>query len=294
MAWKVSVKPHMLVFYRGSGKQGYERHEIKEENRTPKGQLSVISVRKMKNAIGNLALAAKVKNSYNPKFKTYYKWKLNLITLTLPVRQCFSDAEFRRFYLNHFLIEFVRKYNPVGYVVRLEAQENGNIHAHIVSDVYIDKDALRHLWNRILSKGSMIDDFEKVHGHRDPNSTDVHSVKDIRNIEAYMTKYMTKKAEKERRLIEGKLWSCSKNLMQTMNLGADEYEICDCENQVSMGNLREVHTGEDFLRIFVSTDKKSAMEYFLTETERQKYIKSIIDNSPLNQLLSDPDTPLID
>lgn len=53
-----------------------------------------------------------------------------------------------------------------------------------------------------------------------PNSTDVHSVKRIRDLAAYLIDYMCKK-EEGKRPIEGKIWGCSKNLQ---NIKAPAYE----------------------------------------------------------------------
>jgi hypothetical protein len=47
---------------------------------------------------------------------------------------------------------------------------------------------------------------------RDPNSTDIHALKSIQNVAAYLIKYMVKN-EDNKRPIEGKLWGCSDNLL---------------------------------------------------------------------------------
>lgn len=212
---RVNVTPSYLIVYRTVN--DINRYNVQQERRTPKGELSTVSVRKIRQAINTLELVAKYKRSYNPKFKSWYQWKLSFITLTLPAPQRISDKEFRRHYLGHFIVEFCRKYLPTGYVYRLEPQKNGNIHVHLITDVYIDARVIRNLWNRILSKGHFIDEFERDNGHRDPNSTDVHSLSNVKNAVAYLSAYISKKSD-DRRKIEGKLWGCSQNLLARLTL----------------------------------------------------------------------------
>lgn len=246
-AYSATISPRKVVVYA-------RRSKLKHQNSTTrfgttnkvKGTLSAVSIRKMKKAVEMLEAIADEKSSYNEKKLSFWKWKLNFVTLTLPAPQGgISDAEFRRFFLNHFLILVKRKYHPKGYVWRLESQANDNIHVHLIFDKWIDKDELRRLWNHVLSKAHFINDFEIKHGHRDPNSTDVHSTAGINNVVNYLGKYLTKTDGKvawlkenisklefrpmmkdevrnhlmtpfklrQYRKIEGKLWGCSENLM---------------------------------------------------------------------------------
>ena len=110
----------------------------------------------------------------------------------------------------------------------------------------MDHANLRLAWNHQLEKLGYIDTFEKKHGHRNPNSTDVHSISKIKNLGAYMVKYMCKPAflakcfiaqppftrperkckpfnakikfkklmSLEEAKINGRLWDCSVNLKQ--------------------------------------------------------------------------------
>lgn len=93
------------------------------------------------------------------------------------------------------------------YIWRAEAQENGNIHFHITTDVYIPQMGLRKDWNSCCDILGYTTRFEIKHGHREPNSTDVHSVKHVRSLVSYLAKYLGKnrqcKCIGELRLIDG-------------------------------------------------------------------------------------------
>jgi hypothetical protein len=155
------------------------------------------------------------KEVYNPKIGGTYKFKLNFITLTLPsAQEPGTDRELKRGPLKVWIQKMKRHFGMHDYVWKAEVQENGNLHFHITTNVYIPWQDIRDTWNECLEGTGMIDRFEAKFGHRNPNSTDVHSVRKVKNLAAYMVKYMAKKNE-GRRNIEGKVWGCSKNLTGT-------------------------------------------------------------------------------
>ncbi len=136
--------------------------------------------------------------------------QLRFVTLTLPSEQIHSDKFIRRFLLNRFLRDIKEKFGVLSYIYCSEAQKNGNIHFHIVIDKFINHKQIKEIWNKVLNAHGYIDVFEKKHGHREPNSTDIHSFKKVNSIAAYLIKYFTK--DENRRLIEGRLWGSSENL----------------------------------------------------------------------------------
>jgi hypothetical protein len=83
------------------------------------------------------------------------------------------------------------------YVWKYEKQGNGNIHYHILTDKFIPYRELRDNWNRIIEKHNYIYQFKLKHGHTDPNTTDIHSLKKVNNVPQYLSKYMIKEAAKK-------------------------------------------------------------------------------------------------
>lgn len=57
----------------------------------------------------------------------------------------------------------------------------------------------------------MLKEFKAQYGHDNPNSTDIHAVHKINNLEAYLVKYITKEYQNETKL-DAKIWDCSKNI----------------------------------------------------------------------------------
>jgi len=148
------------------------------------------SRKELKEKIESIILLSRKKWIWDESLKKWFYFKLNFITLTLSDVQHHSDVEIKNLMLNNFLTRLRQLHNVTMYVWRAETQANGNIHFHIITNVFIHYDVIRKLWNSIL----------KYHGycnnHDNPNSTDVHSCKRIRNLAAYLVKYFSKIPDK--------------------------------------------------------------------------------------------------
>lgn len=169
--------------------------------------------------------------------------KFTFLTLTLPAPQVHTDNELKREALRPFLQELRRKYGADQYVWKAEPQENGNVHFHILLDRFIPWQDLRRLWNRFLEPLGYIEAYRQrqqekhkegmVYSLRDgckstpqqqltayaegvrtnwsnPNSTDIHSLRNVKHIIAYISAYIVKRGG--RRKIEGRIWECTDNL----------------------------------------------------------------------------------
>jgi hypothetical protein len=181
------------------------------------GKMTPYSKKKIKRAIQLIVASSKWKEAKNFKTGKMFKFKVNFITLTLPASQGnITDKEIKKECLDNWIKRMKRKHKLNSYVWRAEKQKNGNLHFHIITDVYIHYEKIRSNWNDVLQKFKMIDKFEEKNGHRNPNSTDVHAIGNVKNLSQYFVKYMAKD-EKEGKIINGKLWDCSKNLKTKKN-----------------------------------------------------------------------------
>lgn len=167
---------------------------------------------RMKKAIRILVASAKTKTAFSLKTGQPFKWKINFITLTLPAMQgTRTDAEIKKYCFEPFLRIMRNRFGMVSYVWKAERQANGNLHFHITADTWVHYMQVQKFWNKCLNKLGFIEQFCKSHNHRNPNSTDIHAVFNIRNLAAYMVKYMTKAGNLNDK-IEGAVWDCSTNL----------------------------------------------------------------------------------
>lgn len=258
------------------------------EKNTHSGYLSDKATKKLKNAINWLVHSAKNNLIKNEKTGKRFTHRISFITLTLPFKQGdLSDQKIKSLLLNPFLTLLRVKYQMNSYVWKAEAQENGNIHFHITTDVYIPHEELRFLWNRlILKKGLMAgysDKFSKMNyeefknysksqskvsdqvilkrylygkstNWENPNSTDIKNVKKAKDLAAYLATYMGKK-DSEKRPISGRIWGCSYNL-------SDAHK-CVIEFTV--------HEEREYFRNF----DKIVDKVFFVETEKDEFGKTI-------------------
>lgn len=248
-------------------------------NSTPSGHINRKIRYKMCKIIYNWIASV---NYVNTTIQQSKKRKFTFVTLTLPSEQMHTDKELHRLALNTFIIEIKRKYAVVNYLWRAERQKNGNLHYHIIVDNYIHHSALRLSWNKVLnnlgyinkyrlnqqikhSQGFKLDTAKLKYWKADnqlkaylygkgtnwsnPNTTDIHSLKKIKDASKYIMKYVSKSelidnleliktqhsnneitaeqyehqlkkimAEIEKEKIHGRVWGCSdqiKNLTDT-------------------------------------------------------------------------------
>lgn len=229
------------------------------------GNISSKSRKKIQSAIDLLLYIANDKTVIDNFTGNKFLFKINFITLTLSSTQRHSDKFIKDNMLRQFLTEASQKFNLTNYLWRAEAQKNGNIHFHIVTDTFLPWLWIQSTWNRIQNKYGYIDIYACKMRQRykngfafnpndaytkdyktqfkrykkaasddfyKPNSTDVHSIKRIKNISSYLSKYCTKNPANlcapvrsrsnsryyaapspgKIRSIEGNLWNLSNSL----------------------------------------------------------------------------------
>jgi len=207
-------------------------------------KLSKSSKKKLLDSINSMYCLSKSRKVRMKTGKYIYNFKCAFITLTLPSSQQHSDVTIKKECLNQLLVELRKKYGIKNYVWKAELQKNDNIHFHLVVDKYVDYQALRYRWNRIINKlgyvkkyahkmqslslsdyarlrKSKIEDVKKAYAvgkkykWSNPNSVDVRSVRNDDDLAIYLAKYLTKAEDgvNEKRILEfGRLWYRSQSL----------------------------------------------------------------------------------
>lgn len=227
------------------------QNESNLRNNGHQGQLSRKATRRITNAVNWLVASAKNKWVYDKQSQKRFTFRVNFITLTLPtLDHGVTDHQFKSVLLHNFINTCRYKYDLKNYVWKVETQANGNIHAHFTTDTFIHWRNIRDVWNRILQRNGIIQQYQAKHQQlsfdeytslydpagikdieqlrrafaqgcdsswSDPNTTDVHSVHKVKDIASYLAKYMGK-SDDDRRPIKGRLWGCSTNLSETNKL----------------------------------------------------------------------------
>lgn len=208
-----------------------------------KGKLSHVSAKKLKYAINLLVAQSNWKKVYSRDHDRSFKFKVNFVTLTLSGAQRHSDSFLKRYLLGGFLKECKRKFGLKSYVWKAESQKNGNLHFHITTDIYIDYQELREVWNKIQNRYSYLDSFFSEFNHKNPNSTDVHATKGVKFLANYLVKYMAK-SQTDRRLVVGSLWGCSDNLKMTCEIA--DVDLIDYSELNGLLQNNKITTHSDY------------------------------------------------
>lgn len=233
--------------------------------------------------------AVEVKKDKLKLGKYFRNSKLAFVTLTLSAKQAHSDNQIKREMLGRFITECKRKFGMKNYFWRAESQENGNIHFHILVDCYMHWEKVRNLWNSIQESSGYIDRFEAIHSHRNPNSTDVHGLENLKNTVAYVVKYCCK--TEGFRPIKGRIWGSSDSVK---NLKPFETEI---DNEVSkyLRSLKEVKEkrvkkGDGYTVIFcdnIELMKKNSPELYQRWTSYYDEIYECVYNGKTELFIED-------
>lgn len=248
----------------GESKYGCVRCQSAENltNNQRQDHLSRKADKRLKNAVNWLVASAKFKSVYSKQDGVTYKFKINFITLTLPTtNHNITDKHFTGVMLNKLINALYYNCKLKNYVWKVEAQQNGNIHCHLLTDTFVHHVTLRKIWNKILTKEGLIYQYKKQFSSMDlqqyiqyrlsqgssdtsriaaafkqgqesnwenPNTTDVHSIKKVKDIAAYISKYMSK-SETDRRVLKCRLWACSQSLSEKnkLHVFTEGWESCE-------------------------------------------------------------------
>lgn len=250
----VSIQHKKLITYsipveRGSSKRySLADHKSEGVNIAYKtGKLSHGARKRLKQSIELLIDISPKKWFTVPSTGKRFQFQITFLTLTLSGSQeGIQDKTIIKTLLEPFLQTLRRKYKCKSYIWRAEKQKNGNLHFHITTNQYIPYDTVRDDWNRIQNKLGFIDQFADKYGHTNPNSTDIHSVRGIRDLARYMVKYMSKDTPAEQ-IINCKQWDCSQDLKIRENICIEiDSEVHTILTQIQSTKGVRTHVGDRY------------------------------------------------
>lgn len=186
-----------------------KENEVNLKDNKHKGGLSIKAQSKMRNAINWLCVSAKEKRVWSRKDNKSFWFKVSFITLTIPPQERERITNYQLKKVLHAWLVYAQKYYYLkNYVWKVEAHKDGRCHIHISSDTFIHFTKVKKSWNKLLKSKGMLDYHYKKYNNYEPNSTDIHSVKNVNNMAAYMVEYMIKKAGLDEDYT-GRIWSCN-------------------------------------------------------------------------------------
>lgn len=265
---------------------------------------------------------------FNPVINKNHDFKISFVTLTVSSSTIMLTAkEGHKLLLEPLLLWLRRVHGMRSYIWKAELQNRGQIHYHLTSDVFIEHTKLRDKWNELQRINGLLDDYKSAKGHYNPNSTDIHSVYKVNNLEGYLVKYMSKGGHRTKALerwidkykakfndgrescvlpknyfkhiinyrTEGKVWDCS------MNLKANKYystatsgEIEENINLYIANNKATISHHDNFSLIKFNNVKPQNILSQNQQKQYYSYIKSIREwTKPVKQPEPKPSPEII-
>jgi hypothetical protein len=252
-----------IVYHKGNGGAKHDLTDAQKEGLKKgtagnyNGEMSSETKRMIKKLLDTWTTQViSMKKMFIEKYKES-RINLTFVTLTLPSKQIHTDNEIKRECLDKFIQICSKKYYFFEYFWRAEKQKNGNVHFHIITNYYMNHQWIMATWNKCIEKLGYVSAYslkmkklswEKYYaqygkyskkpldkiksyyaeqrrtGWKQPNSTDIHAIGKIKNITAYVMKYVTKSAsdakgyeklseeEKNKLKVDGRIWGCSDSI----------------------------------------------------------------------------------
>lgn len=188
----VALKPRGLVLYSVNLDYDPSQNAGYLKPRSPdagKGFLTHRARKRMLSAIDFLLYTAKYKSVFVKSTNTTFRYKVNFITLTLPSQQVHNDTIILKTCLSKFLAAWSARRIGLCYVWKAEVQENGNLHFHVIANAFFHLTKLRTNWNKYVETLGYVS--RSISSN--PNSTDVHAVKNQQDLGKYLAGYFSKK-----------------------------------------------------------------------------------------------------
>ncbi|MEN2434957.1 hypothetical protein AAH994_06055 [Weeksellaceae bacterium A-14] len=281
----------------------YERLYKEAKGKNVKFKMSDNTAKKL-SEITNVFVSS-ILSSYQPG-RGFKQRSVSFVTLTLSEPQKHTDKEITKTFIE--FVKHIRKVNNYiirdgkltrekalkvdNYVWRSETQENGNIHFHLLFDTYFNHHTLRKIWNSYLNK---------LGYQSSMSSANIHAIKNLKDVGAYVTKYLTKAplndktkkmiesgeiskndldkipdSEKFRRPVLAACWGCSNAVKKLKypvfveNETAVLNELCDKLRPVELDE-----TAPEYIKVFAGNVKSALKKCSI---ELQAFIKHTYKN----------------
>lgn len=165
-------------------------------NNKNKGSISKKSKILIQQYVGLLFDAAKIKTVWCNNRKSYFKYTLGFLTLTLPSPQIHTDREIYEQCFKPFLRHVSKKRNDFLYIWKAETQDNGNIHFHITTNSFLHYHWVQMVWDSFVEK---LGYCSRSNNYRH-NSTEIRSVRNEKTLAIYLAKYLGKSDHYKKRV----------------------------------------------------------------------------------------------
>lgn len=251
----------------------YDDLRIAEKLRPYSGTLTKGALSRLKCALDVMLLVIPERNVFNTVTNREQLFRCSFITLT---HSCADLVPYDVSYnlLSLFLKWLKRSKGCQMYIWKLELQQRGQIHYHVLCDSFVHWTEVREKWNRLQASAGLI-----LSG-MNPNSTDIHSLYKVGDVGSYISKYISKDAGSEdllRKLGVKKCYGVSENLkgVKRPTIEIDTRDFDDCaiyqEVQEHFTDSFEVVDGVFYSKFCRESIYHSPISYYLSSPLIRSY-----------------------
>lgn len=229
--------------------------------------------KRIRQAVDKFLQLAKDKKVFNPITQKLQKFKLTFITLTVSENERNLTANECYHKLLRPFLRWLKESEKVDlYLWKAELQNRGQIHYHITLNEFVHFEDIKTTWNNLQFKWGLLASFKKKYGHYHPNSTDIHAVYKIKDIAAYLVKYLSKTEDVGNSTI-GKIWDCSTIIKSMKHVSFEMNEVNKMTLDFALDEKLIQVKSLDKCQIVKS--RKFSVLTILDESQRKQYLKAI-------------------
>ena len=189
----VQIRSNGLILFEQPDSMSHQRYNLQEQTEAVySGTMTNHARKRLSCALDILIQRNPERRIYNPITETHHDFRLNFITLTVPTHKMISAS----WGYEHLLGKWIRymrdKYSLKEYVWKCELTEAQQPHWHITTNEFIPWQVIRWKWNSLMRNERLLDRYALQHGHFNPNSTDIHAIDDVQDMQRYLSKEMCK------------------------------------------------------------------------------------------------------
>lgn len=261
--------------------------DSEKANEAYTGYFTDSAKKNLKKAIDILLQITEPVYRIHPITKKKFKHHLSVITLTIPNSQVIHPQTAYNNCLKPFLQYLTKTEKVSNYIWKLEFQKRGQLHYHITMPEVIHWKLIRSKWNYLLNKHNYCSEYIEKFGHNNPNSTDIHKVYKIKNIQSYLAKEFIKsiqqfnpnkdKYTEEYSNIQYRFWDCSKAIKgnKYFTLEIDENNAYPLLNYINSNKEKLKEISSEHCCIFQAEEK--IIRQIIPVHERENYYNYIND-----------------
>lgn len=207
----IQVRNNCLVLFDQPSPPYNHRRNIEGFKKAYSGKVAAGTEKRIRKAIDIFLQTTPTRRIWNPVIEIFHDFRLGFLTLTIAETRRNIDAKEGHQKLLRPFLDWAKTKGVKNYIWKAELQERGQLHYHLTIDEFIHYMDIQKKWNYLQKAAGLLDDYARRNGHFNPNSTDIHSVRNVQNFDVYLAKYIAKASQNQAKL-NGKVWDCSQGL----------------------------------------------------------------------------------